>query len=42
MTCGPEHTSYSLPEWQAVKLAFLQPVNFFMINISGKIIVNVL
>ena len=22
MTCGLVHTSYSLPEWQAVKLAF--------------------
>ena len=26
MACGLVHASYSLPEWQAVKLAFLHPV----------------
>ena len=25
MTCGLVHFSYSLPEWQAVKLTFLSP-----------------
>ena len=25
MTCGLVHTSYSLPEWQAVKLTFFTP-----------------
>ena len=25
MTCGQEHASYSLPEWQAVKLTFFAP-----------------
>ena len=25
MTCGLVHTSYSLPEWQAVKLTFFVP-----------------
>ena len=25
MTCGLVHTSYSLPEWQAVKLTFFAP-----------------
>ena len=25
MTCGPVHASYSLPEWQAVKLTFFVP-----------------
>ena len=25
MTCGLVHASYSLPEWQAVKLPFLHP-----------------
>ena len=25
MTCGLVHTSYSLPEWQVVKLAFFAP-----------------
>ena len=25
MTCGLVHASYSLPEWQAVKLTFFAP-----------------
>ena len=25
MTCGLVHTSYSFPEWQAVKLTFFAP-----------------
>ena len=25
MTCGLVHVSYSLPEWQAVKLTFFAP-----------------
>ena len=25
MTCGPVHASYSLPEWQTVKLTFFTP-----------------
>ena len=25
MTCGLVHTSYSLPEWQAVKMTFFAP-----------------
>ena len=25
MTCGVVHASYSLPEWQAVKLTFFAP-----------------
>ena len=25
MTCGPVHASYSLPEWQTVKLTFFAP-----------------
>ena len=27
MTCGLVHASYSLPEWQAVKLTFFAPCN---------------
>ena len=27
MTCGLVHASYSLPEWQAVKLTFFTPCN---------------
>ena len=29
MTCGLVHTSYSLPEWQAVKLAFFAACQLF-------------
>ena len=27
MTCGLLHASYSLPEWQAIKLTFFAPWN---------------
>ena len=29
MTCGLVHASYSLPEWQAVKLTFFAPREHF-------------
>ena len=36
MACGLVHASYSLPEWQAVKLAFFAPcvccLDLFSIN----------
>ena len=28
MTCGLVHASYSLPEWQAVKLTFFAPCKY--------------
>ena len=28
MTCGLVHASYSLPEWQAVKLTFFAPCHY--------------
>ena len=28
MTCGLVHASYSLPEWQAVKLTFFAPAYY--------------
>ena len=31
MTCGLVHASYSLPEWQAVKLTFFAPCIFFLL-----------
>ena len=32
MTCGLVHTSYSLPEWQAVKLTFFAPYRYSILN----------
>ena len=36
MTCGLVHASYSLPEWQAVKLTFFTPCNIAKKNWKEK------
>ena len=36
MTCGLVHASYSLPEWQAVKLTFFTPCNIQKKKKIGK------
>ena len=40
MTCSLVHTSYSLPEWQAVKLTFfapcLKPVETSNVGINAR------
>ena len=35
MTCGVVHASYSLPEWQAVKLPFLYPEGEYTFYSTG-------
>ena len=35
MTCGLVHATYSLPEWQAVKLTFFAPW-VYSHNVKGK------
>ena len=32
MTCGLVHASYSLPEWQALKLTFFAPCKLYIYN----------
>ena len=39
MTCGLVHSSYSLPEWQAVKLTFLHPGEPLTLKVNSGIIV---
>ena len=36
MTCGLVHASYSLPEWQAVKLTFFAPWLYYFLFVLGK------
>ena len=36
MTCGLVHASYSLHEWQAVKLTFYAPWNIIMLEVKIK------
>ena len=31
MTCGQVHASYSLPEWQAVKLTLFAPLKLYYV-----------
>ena len=35
MTCGLVHASYSLPEWQAVKLTFFAPCQWWRRKMSA-------
>ena len=37
MTCGLVHDSYSLPEWQAVKLTFFAPCLFYITCVRSVI-----
>ena len=36
MTCGLVHASYSLPEWQAVKMTFFAPWLYYFYFVLGK------